>query len=132
MIHNPKSLTQIQYWDWDDKLLGVLRIPRSITGDARVLVDMFTQANLVHPDLRARGDPWADERAAKRAQAWRDYPRRRLYAVETIIPAVTAEGQIYISDGEIQILHHEVAFYPAEYLETSSRAGFHPMQKEGE
>lgn len=132
MIQNPKALIQIQMHDWDSRLLGVLRIPRSLTGDARVLMDMFTQANFVHPDLRTRGDPWELERRKKKTQAQRDYPRRQLYVVETIIPAITEAGEIYhAEDGALQILHHSVEFLPAEYVPTARKhQGFHPMKRQ--
>lgn len=121
MIKNPYALLEIRHLDWDDMVIGVLYIPRALK-DARLLVDIFVEANMIHPDLQASRfsgykDPWADERREKHARSKRDWPRRRIYPVETIIPEMTEDGKIRVrEDGTIHFLRHDLEYRPAEYV----------------
>lgn len=135
MIKDPKELMRIIFYDdWDlgrDRIIGVLYIPRAIRGDIRWLVDLHVESNMVHPDLRYWGDPWAEERKKKHEQAIRDYPRRFIYPVETIIPRLTEDGQLWRAEnGAIQILEHSLYYQPGEYKPQTKSTAFRP-QKEG-
>lgn len=135
MIENPYALVKILHFDWDDTLLGVLYIPRALK-DARLLENIFVEANMVHPDLRFCGDrdPWAEERREKRTRAKHDWPRRRIYPVETIIPEMTEDGKIRVrEDGTIHFLQHHLDYRPAEYVKQtgSSRGKSFRPEKEG-
>lgn len=121
MIRDPRALVNIVFLDdWDlgrDRCIGILRIPATLKQDVRLLVDFFTQYNNVHPDLRdCVQDPWAEERERKKAEAMAKYPLQYVYAVETIVPEVTADGQIYRRpDGSIHFLAHELHYEAKDY-----------------
>lgn len=137
MINDPKALLRIEFRDdWDlgrDRIIGVLYVPRALK-DARLLVNLHVEQNMVHPDLRSaalRGqiDPWAEERKEKHERAIRDYPRRFIYPVETIIPRLTEDGQLWrTEDGAIQILYHSLYYQPGEYKPQIRRTSFRPRE----
>lgn len=138
MIKNPYALLEIKYLDWDNTVIGVLYIPRYIK-DGRLLVNIFVEANMVHPDLqtsRVGGyqDPWAEERKVAFARAKRNWPRRRIYPVETIIPEMTEDGKIRVrEDGTIHFIRHELEYRPDDYVKQTGAnrsASFRPV-KEG-
>lgn len=124
MIQDPKALLEIRFMDdFDrnrDRVIGVLMIPKALR-DARPLVNLFIEYNLVHPDLQVghlvgRSDPWAEERAEKWAAARRNYPRRYVYPVETIIPALTADGTMAKDEaGQTPILYHSLYYRADDY-----------------
>ncbi len=136
MITIPYALRTILFRDWDDAVIGVLRVPKSIR-DVRPLVQLFIAYNMVHPDVRATlwADPWAEERAKKWKEAHRAYPRRRIYPEETVIPQLDEDGQILydgsprgnitLPDGTAvavprpyRVLNHTLTYRPAEYIPT--------------
>ncbi len=128
MIRDPRALLDIVFRDdWDlgrDRIIGILRVPYALRGDVRALVNLFSDCNLVHPDLRSHtlNDPWAEERARKWAEAEAKYPLQFVYPVETIIPVITANGQIYRrSDGNIPILGHELHYEAKDYKPRGAR-----------
>ncbi len=140
MIEDPKALLEIRFMDdWDlgrDRVIGVLFVPKALR-DARALVNLFCQFNLVHPDLRDdfHRDPWAEERTKKHAAALRDHPRQYVYPVETIIPTLTPDGQMAVDEkSRYTILYHSLN-YRAEEYKTVRRSGIAPFrphpQKEG-
>lgn len=119
-------------------MIGVLYIPR-VLKDARLLENIFVEANMIHPDLQASRfggykDPWADERREKRTRAKHDWPRRRLYPVETMIPEMTEDRKIRVrEDGTIHFLRHDLTYQPAEYVKQTgaSRGESFRPKKEG-
>lgn len=134
MIEDPRALITIFFYDWDDKIIGTLFIPKALR-DARAIVDLFVEYNMVHPDLQVapilgRPDPWAEERARKRAEAKRDFPRREVYPVETIIPALTPDGKLAHTDKGTPILYHELHYEVREYKVTPRGGSFRPSKKE--
>lgn len=134
MIEDPRALLTIHFYDWDDKIIGTLLIPKALR-DARPVVDLFVQYNMVHPDLQTaplsgRPDPWAEERARKKAEAHRDFPRRTIYPVEIIIPALTPGGKLAQTEQGIPILYHELHYEVQEYMRCQRGGSFRP-QKEG-
>lgn len=137
VIKDPRELTEIHFVDdWDlgrDRIIGILFIPKQLR-DARPIANMFIEHTMVHPDLRTnlQNDPWAEEREKKRKKAKRDWPGRFIYPVETIIPALTPDGQLaWTEDGKIPILQHELHYAAGEYDPAQRAKGFRP-QKGGE
>lgn len=137
MIHDPKALLEVRFVDdWDlgrDRVIGALYIPKTLR-DARPIVDLFIQYNLVHPDLRPREllgltDPWKEERREKLTAAKHDFPRRFVYPVETIIPALTPEGKLaQTEDGNIPILYHSLYYRADDYKTVKRRTSFRPQE----
>lgn len=137
---------QIRFYDWDDKLIGVLVLSKGIE-DARPFVNFFTAVNFIHPDLQlfptqggglarradieaAGGTPdrWREERNRKRAEAKARWPRRTLYVEES--------WTIQWVSGGLEIVHG-LRYYPLGYIprkagtKTDSLPSSHRPKKKG-
>lgn len=119
MITDPFELRRICLMDWNNKIIGQVVLPTFVE-DARAYVNFFSEVNLVHPELRALYDPWAEERAAKYAAALRDWPRNRIYPEEAwyFVQEEAERGRL--------VIRHSLRYLPAE--RTRSRPPYRPYR----
>lgn len=122
MIESPFEMREYRFFDWDDKVIGVLHLPK-VLKDVRAVVNFFVGANMIHPELRGGlFDPWANERALKLETALKDWPRNRVYPEEAWYFAVGKNGL------EIR---HSLRYVPAEHIRARRMISFRPTKKEG-
>lgn len=120
MIKNPLETIEIHFKDWDDTVIGVLRLP-SVVEDARPFVNFFVGVNMIHPDLQ-RGivDPWAAERKEKFGTAKKDWPRNRIYPEESWFFEMGKNGLK---------IRHSLRYVPAEPIKAKRALSFRPTKK---
>lgn len=120
MITDPFELRRLCLVDWDNKIIGQVVLPTFVE-DARAYINFFSEVNLVHPELRALYDPWAEERAAKLATALRDWPRNRVYPEEAWYFDQAADGHL--------VIRHSLRYLPAERKRVLYPLPFRPSKE---
>ena len=122
MIESPFETRETRFLDWDNKVIGVLHLPK-VLQDVRAAVNFFVGVNMIHPELRVGlFDPWAAERAAKLEMALKDWPRNRVYPEEAW----------YFAPGENGLeIRHSLRYAPAEYIRSPRMLSFRPAKKGG-
>ncbi len=118
MISNPLETRRYVFADWDNRIIGVLVLPK-VVRDVRAFVDFFSRVNLVHPELNGGiFDEWADEREAKYAQALHDWPRMYIYPEESWYfdwgpGGLTMRHSLrYLPGARKKVVRHGVSFRP--------------------